>query len=149
MLSMPFLFPLEFSQDWLDIVKCFIDIFLFLSSCQDNFSRHKDEHYNFGLNHSVDHSRKKFRLISAKLAMNGSKNLQSNREFHITGCNHVLNFEIFKFGTIPIYLWNDLDWLPFKDEIDYKKLCINIHYSQLNNLENFQYVLWQFYILRF
>ena len=45
-------------------------------------------------------------------------------------------FEIFKLGTIPIYLWNDLDWLPFKDEIDYKKLCINIHYSELNNLEN-------------
>lgn len=45
-------------------------------------------------------------------------------------------FEIFKLGTIPIYLWNDLDWLPFKNEIDYKKLCINIHYSQLNNLEN-------------
>ena len=45
-------------------------------------------------------------------------------------------FEIFKLGTIPIYVWNDLDWLPFKDEIDYNKLCINIHYSQLNNLEN-------------
>jgi len=45
-------------------------------------------------------------------------------------------FEIFKLGTIPIYLWNDLDWLPFKDEIDYNKLCINIHYSQLKNLEN-------------
>jgi len=45
-------------------------------------------------------------------------------------------FEIFKLGTIPIYLWNDLDWLPFKDEIDYSKLCINIHYSQIKNLEN-------------
>ena len=45
-------------------------------------------------------------------------------------------FEIFKLGTIPIYIWNDLDWLPFKDEIDYNKLCINIHYSQLNDLEN-------------
>ena len=45
-------------------------------------------------------------------------------------------FEILKLGTIPIYLWNDKDWLPFKDEIDYGKLCINIHYSQLNNLEN-------------
>ena len=44
-------------------------------------------------------------------------------------------FEIFKLGTVPIYLWNDLDWLPFKDEIDYKKLCINIHYSELHNLE--------------
>lgn len=45
-------------------------------------------------------------------------------------------FEILKLGTIPIYLWNDLDWLPFKDEIDYNKLCINIHYSQLKDLEN-------------
>ena len=45
-------------------------------------------------------------------------------------------FEILKLGTIPIYVWNDYDWLPFKDEIDYGKLCINIHYSQLNNLEN-------------
>jgi hypothetical protein len=45
-------------------------------------------------------------------------------------------FEILKLGTIPIYVWNDKDWLPFKDEIDYGKLCINIHYSQLNNLEN-------------
>ena len=52
------------------------------------------------------------------------------------GRNSFRFFEIFKLGTIPIYLWNDLDWLPFKDEIDYKKLCINIHYSQLNNLEN-------------
>ena len=45
-------------------------------------------------------------------------------------------FEIFKLGTIPIYIWNDIDWLPFKDEIDYNKLCINIHCSQLHELEN-------------
>ena len=45
-------------------------------------------------------------------------------------------FEIFKLGTIPIYVWNDIDWLPFKDEIDYSKLCINIHVSELDNLEN-------------
>jgi hypothetical protein len=45
-------------------------------------------------------------------------------------------FEIFKLGTIPIYIWNDIDWLPFKDEINYNKLCINIHCSQLDDLEN-------------
>lgn len=45
-------------------------------------------------------------------------------------------FEIFKLGTIPIYVWNDIDWLPFKDEIDYSKLCININVSELDNLEN-------------
>ena len=45
-------------------------------------------------------------------------------------------FEILKLGTIPIYVWNDYDWLPFKDCIDYTKLCINIHVSELDKLEN-------------
>jgi len=44
-------------------------------------------------------------------------------------------FECFQMGTIPIYIWNDIEWLPFKNEIDYKKLCISIHISQINNLE--------------
>ena len=45
-------------------------------------------------------------------------------------------FEIFKLGTIPIYIWNDYNWLPFKDEINYDKLCISLHVSQLNKLES-------------
>lgn len=44
-------------------------------------------------------------------------------------------FECFQLGTIPIYIWNDIEWLPFKNEIDYSKLCISIHISQINNLE--------------
>ena len=44
-------------------------------------------------------------------------------------------FECFQLGTIPIYVWNDIEWLPFKNEIDYSKLCISIHISQINNLE--------------
>jgi len=44
-------------------------------------------------------------------------------------------FECFQLGTIPIYLWNDIEWLPFKNEIDYNKLCISIHISQINELE--------------
>ena len=27
-------------------------------------------------------------------------------------------------------------WLPFKDFIDYNKLCISIHISKINELEN-------------
>ena len=44
-------------------------------------------------------------------------------------------YECFQLGTIPIYLWNDVEWLPFKDIIDYNKLCISMHISQINNLE--------------
>lgn len=43
-------------------------------------------------------------------------------------------FECFKLGTIPIYIWNDINWLPFQHIIDYKKLCICIHVSELNTL---------------
>ena len=44
-------------------------------------------------------------------------------------------FECFKLGTIPIYVWNDIEWLPFKDQIDYNKCCISMHVSQLHTLE--------------
>jgi hypothetical protein len=44
-------------------------------------------------------------------------------------------FECFQLGTIPIYIWNDKNWLPFQDVIDYNKLCICIHISEIDNLE--------------
>jgi len=44
-------------------------------------------------------------------------------------------FEILLLGSIPVYIWNDIEWLPFKDIIDYKKLCISIHISKINTLE--------------
>ena len=44
-------------------------------------------------------------------------------------------FECFQLGTIPIYLWNDIEWLPFKNVIDYSRLCISLHISQINSLE--------------
>jgi hypothetical protein len=44
-------------------------------------------------------------------------------------------FECFQLGTIPVYLWNDVEWLPFNKLIDYKKLCVSLHVSQINNLE--------------
>ena len=39
-------------------------------------------------------------------------------------------YEIFELGTIPIYIWNDKNWLPFQDVIDYNKLCIVLHISK-------------------
>jgi len=45
-------------------------------------------------------------------------------------------FEILKLGTIPIYLWNDINWLPFQDVIDYNKFCIVLNVKDLNSLDN-------------
>ena len=45
-------------------------------------------------------------------------------------------YECFQLGTIPIYVWNDEEWLPFKNIIDYDKLCISIHISHIHELEN-------------
>ena len=44
-------------------------------------------------------------------------------------------FECFEVGTIPIYMWNDINWLPFKESIDYDKLCIVIHINDIDKLE--------------
>jgi hypothetical protein len=44
-------------------------------------------------------------------------------------------FEIFKLGTIPIYVWDDREWLPYKDILDYSKICISIHVNDLGTLE--------------
>jgi hypothetical protein len=43
-------------------------------------------------------------------------------------------FECFLLGTIPVYIWNDINWLPFQNKIDYKKLCIVINVSELKDL---------------
>ena len=45
-------------------------------------------------------------------------------------------FECFQLGTIPIYIWNDICWLPFQDLIDYNRLCISIHISEIGTLED-------------
>ncbi len=44
-------------------------------------------------------------------------------------------FECFLLGTIPVYVWDDVEWLPFKELIDYKRLCVSIHIYDLNDLE--------------
>jgi hypothetical protein len=44
-------------------------------------------------------------------------------------------FEIFKLGTIPIYVWDDKNWLPYSDIIDYDAFCITLHISEIDILE--------------
>lgn len=44
-------------------------------------------------------------------------------------------FEILKLGTIPVYIWDDTEWLPYTDVLDYDKFCISIHISEIDLLE--------------
>ena len=43
-------------------------------------------------------------------------------------------FEILQLGCIPIYVWDDVEWLPYKDILDYSKFCISINESHINML---------------
>jgi hypothetical protein len=45
-------------------------------------------------------------------------------------------FEIIKMGTIPIYIWDDIEWLPYKNVIDYSKFSVSINVSEINKLGN-------------
>ena len=44
-------------------------------------------------------------------------------------------FEVLQLGTIPVYVWNDVNWLPFQDKIKYTKFCVVAHVSQMDALE--------------
>jgi hypothetical protein len=43
-------------------------------------------------------------------------------------------FEIMLLGVIPVYVWDDIEWLPYKDVIDYNKFCISINISEFDSL---------------
>lgn len=44
-------------------------------------------------------------------------------------------FECFLLGTIPVYIWDDKEWLPYKDILDYDKFSISIHESEIDILD--------------
>ena len=82
---------------------------------EKNLSLHKNFHLHFtsGWTAVVDN-----------IKQNRFINITSNSKFALAprgyGRSSFRFFEIFHLGTIPIYIWNDKDWLPFKDIIDYK-----------------------------
>jgi glycosyltransferase involved in cell wall biosynthesis len=43
-------------------------------------------------------------------------------------------FEAYQLGSIPIYMYDDINWLPFQDIIDYSKVAIIIKEDQLSQL---------------
>lgn len=36
-------------------------------------------------------------------------------------------FEAMLLDVVPVYFWNDIEWLPYKDILDYSKFAISIH----------------------
>lgn len=44
-------------------------------------------------------------------------------------------FEILQLGTIPIYIWNDKNWLPFQDKIKYNEFSVVLQIKQISALE--------------
>lgn len=51
------------------------------------------------------------------------------------GRNSFRFWEALEMNTIPVYIWDDVDFLPFKDKINYKQLCISMNVSDLSKLE--------------
>lgn len=40
-------------------------------------------------------------------------------------------FEAMLLDTIPVYFWDDIEWLPYKDIIDYSKFSVSIHSNDI------------------
>jgi hypothetical protein len=43
-------------------------------------------------------------------------------------------FEAMQLDTIPVYLWDDVEWLPYKDILDYSTFAISISHRDLPQL---------------
>lgn len=43
-------------------------------------------------------------------------------------------FEAMQLDVIPVYVWDDVEWLPYKDELDYSLFSVSIHTSELSQL---------------
>lgn len=41
-------------------------------------------------------------------------------------------FEAMQLDCIPVYFWDDIEWLPYKDVIDYSKFSVSIQESKIN-----------------
>ena len=41
-------------------------------------------------------------------------------------------FEAIQLDTVPVYFWDDIEWLPYKDVLDYSKFSVSIHESEIN-----------------
>jgi hypothetical protein len=43
-------------------------------------------------------------------------------------------YEALAVGSIPIYIWDDIEWLPYRDEFDWSEIAISINVTDLEQL---------------
>lgn len=43
-------------------------------------------------------------------------------------------FEAMWMDVLPVYVWDDVEWLPYKESIPYPSFCISIHVSDVSGL---------------
>jgi hypothetical protein len=41
-------------------------------------------------------------------------------------------FEAMLLNRIPVYFWDDIEWLPYQEHLDYSKFTISIHISKIS-----------------
>lgn len=45
-------------------------------------------------------------------------------------------FEAMLLNRIPVYFWDDVEWLPYREHIDYSKFTVSIHISKISETYN-------------
>lgn len=50
------------------------------------------------------------------------------------GCTSFRLYEAMSLGAIPIYIWEEVEWLPYREEIDWDQLIISLHYDRISDL---------------
>jgi hypothetical protein len=87
----------------------------YLSASENDLSRHEDEKYDLGFDHTINEPREKLQrgqlesseqdtrttylwLITAKLSVAVRKTLQANRKFDVAAADDILNLEFRKLG---------------------------------------------------
>jgi hypothetical protein len=45
-------------------------------------------------------------------------------------------FEAMLLDTVPVYFWDDIEWLPYKDVLDYSKFSVSIHRNDIPRLND-------------
>lgn len=43
-------------------------------------------------------------------------------------------YEAMRMGAIPIYVWEGVEWLPYREQIDWDELIVRVHYSEIGKL---------------
>ena len=93
---------------------------------------HKNPKFKFSINHGWTNNVSKDNQKTFIDFTVNSKYVLAPRGY---GRSSFRFFEIFKLGSIPIYVWDDKEWLPYKNVLDYDKFCISIHISEIDLLE--------------